>query len=399
MDAVHSHSSLSLPVATGGWRDRLAAQIDRWSTSPGLHRWAVASSLTRWLVRRRSARLFACMAGFVHTQVLLACVRLRLLETLSEAPRTLDELAHLTGLQAASLQRLLDSAVAMGLMDRRSRGRYGLGSLGAPVATHAGIREMVEHNATLYEDLRDPLALLRDPNQAQMHTYWPYTPHQQREGASADSFGRYSALMSTSQRFVIDELLAAYPFVDHQRVLDIGGGMGGWVGALAQRHPHLQCTLFDLPPVAQLAREQLDRQGLGERITTQGGSFITDPLPRGADLVTLVRVAHDHDDATVLQLLRAIHDSLPLAGALVLAEPMANAEGQSPIDPYFHFYLMAMGSGRLRTPQALSELMAQAGFTHIELAPNPMPLHAQVLVGRKSRAQGALSHASGNVTP
>jgi demethylspheroidene O-methyltransferase len=400
MDAVHSPSPIPMPATAGGWRERLAAHIDRWSTSPALHRWAMASVMTRWLVRRRSARLFGLMSGFVHTQVLLACVRLRLLETLAESPRTLDELAAQTGLQAASLQRLLDSAVAMNLMDRRSAGRYGLGALGAPVAAHAGIREMVEHNATLYEDLRDPLALLRDPNQAQMHTYWPYTPHQTRDnGATPDSFSRYSALMATSQRFVIDELLAAYPFADHQRVLDVGGGMGGWVGALAQRHPHLHCTLFDLPPVAQLAREQLDRQGLGERITTRGGSFITDPLPTGADLVTLVRVAHDHDDATVLALLRSIHDSLPLAGALVLAEPMAHAEGQSPIDPYFHFYLMAMGSGRLRTPQALADLMAQAGFTHIELAPNPMPLHAQILVGRKSRGPSAQAASSGHTVP
>lgn len=395
MDAVHSPSSMPLAVAPAGWRERLAARIDRWSTSPALHRLAMGSVMTRWLVRRRSARLFACMAGFVHTQVLLACVRLHLLETLAESPRTLDELAALTGLQAASLQRLLDSAVAMGLMNRRSCGRYGLGALGAPVAAHAGIREMVEHNATLYDDLRDPLALLRDPNQAQMHTYWPYTPHQPHDGAPAETFSRYSALMSTSQRFVIDELLAAYPFDDHQRVLDVGGGMGGWVNALAQRHPHLHCTLFDLPPVAELAREQIGRLGLSERVTTRGGSFITDPLPGGADLVTLVRVAHDHDDATVLRLLRAIHDNLPLAGALVLAEPMAQAEGESPIDPYFHFYLMAMGSGRLRTPQALADLMAQAGFTHIELAPSPVPLHAQILVGRKSRV---LSSSAGGAT-
>jgi demethylspheroidene O-methyltransferase len=98
-----------------------------------------------------------------------------------------------------------------------------------------------------------------------------------------------------------------------------------------------------------------------------------------------VRVAHDHADDTVLTVLRAIHDALPLGGTLVLAEPMAQSEGQSPSDPYFHFYLMAMGSGLLRTPQALTALMESAGFTHIELAPNAMPLHAQILVGRKSR--------------
>jgi demethylspheroidene O-methyltransferase len=54
--------------------------------------------------------------------------------------------------------------------------------------------------------------------------------------------------------------------------------------------------------------------------------------------------------------LRAIFDALPLGGTLLLAEPMAKAGGApEPSDPYFHFYLMAMGSGRLRTPAELTK--------------------------------------------
>lgn len=389
MATLHSTKAL-LPMNSGAsWRERLAVRIDRWMTSPALYQWALANPLARWMVRRRSTQLFDIMAGFVHSQVLLACVRLRLLDLVLVQPRTLVELAALTQLPAAGLQRLLDSAVSMRLLEMRGGERYGLGSLGAPVVAHAGIRDMVEHNATLYDDMRDPLALLRDPDQARMHAYWPYTDHQAgapQPQAPDAQFARYSSLMATSQRFVIDELLAAYPFSEHRCVLDVGGGMGGWVTALARHQPHLQLQLFDLPPVATLAQEQIQRQGFADRITAFGGSFTHDPLPTGADLVTLVRVAHDHDDATVLTVLRAIHDALPMGGTLLLAEPMAHSDGQpSGTDPYFHFYLMAMGSGRLRTPQALSELMARAGFGHIELAPNPMPLHAQLLVGRKTK--------------
>ncbi|MGE0100282.1 MAG: methyltransferase [Hydrogenophaga sp.] len=397
MTTLHATEPPLSQAPAPSWRERLAARADRWMTSPALNRWASASPFTRWLVRRRSAQLFGLMAGFVHTQVLLACVRLRLLDHVLEAPRTLDELSRLTRMPAAPLSRLLDSAVALRLLERRGHNsRFGLGSLGAPVLAHAGIRDMVEHNAVLFDDLRDPLGLLRDPAQTRMHRYWPYT----EEGslpAPQEQCARYSALMASSQRFVIDELLVAYPFQDHRVVLDVGGGMGGWVCALAQAHPPLQMQLFDLPPVAALAREQVQRLGLGKRITTHGGSFTHDPLPRGADLVTLVRVAHDHADDTVLKVLRAIFDALPMGGALLLAEPMAEAGGSpQPSDPYFHFYLLAMGAGRLRTSEQLMALMQEAGFSHIERVPNRLPLHAQLLLARKARCLPAIDRRSVN---
>ena len=45
---------------------------------------AIANPLTRWVTRRRTARLFDLMAGFVHSQVLLSCVRLGLFARLKE---------------------------------------------------------------------------------------------------------------------------------------------------------------------------------------------------------------------------------------------------------------------------------------------------------------------------
>jgi demethylspheroidene O-methyltransferase len=153
---------------------------------------------------------------------------------------------------------------------------------------------------------------------------------------------------------------------------------------LAKHAPHLELMLFDLPQVAALARTNFARQGLGVRATAHDGSFLRDPLPEGADLVTLIRVAHDHPDADVKQLLRAIHDALPAGGTLLIAEPMAQEADATPQgDAYFHFYLLAMGSGRLRTAAELSGLMSSAGFTCIERVPNPVPLHTEIVIGRK----------------
>lgn len=379
-----------MPPVTPSWRARWARQVDRWMTSPALGAWAAANPLTRGLVRRRSHDLFDLMAGFVHSQVLLACVRLRLFERVLAQPQTVGEMAEALRLPAAMLQRLTDSAVALRLLERRPGGRLGLGALGAPVATHAGIRDMVEHNATLYADLTDPIALLRDPDRARMHAWWPYTDHRDGEAqppAPAEQFERYSALMASSQRFVIDELLASHDFRPHRTVLDVGGGLAGWLIALAHAHPHLRLIHMDLPPVSALAADRIATAGLTERITTHPGSFTQDELPTGADLVTLVRVAHDHPDATVLSMLRRIHAALPPGGALLLAEPMAEASGSpAPPDPYYHFYLLAMGSGRLRTPEALTALLRQAGFATVDRPNSRLPLHATLLLARRAGA-------------
>lgn len=378
---------------------RLSSQIDRWMTSPALYRWALKNPVGRWITRRRADALFDMMAGFVHSQVLLACVRLRLLEKVLAAPASADELARHTGLAPAALERLLKSAVSLRLLDLRAGDRYGLGALGAPVVTHAGLRAMIEHNALLYADMNDPLKLLQAQREASMHAYWTYaadgfadqasapsaTLSPEQTAAQAEQAAHYSELMSSSQRFVIEELLASYDFSKHRRVLDVGGGQGGWVTELARHAPQLELMLFDLPPVAAIARGRFAQQGLSERITAHGGSFTADALPTGADLVTLLRVAHDHPDEVVRVLLKAIYTALPPGGHLLLAEPMAQDAGGRPAvsDPYFHFYLLAMGAGKLRTAHELTVLMSEAGFTQIKSLPNPMRLHAGLLLAHK----------------
>ena len=380
------------------WRDRFDGWMDAKLTDPSFSRWAAGNIFTRWITRRRAKQVFDVMAGFVYSQVLLACVRLRILELVNESPRTLDELAQICQVPASGLQRLVNSAVALRLLSLRGQGRYGLGALGAPVAGHPGIRAMIEHHAVLYHDMQDPVALLRDQmSDGQMMAYWPYvetegagreaqqTPSATPRAWEQEKVSRYSQLMSASQPFVVDEVLATYSFALHKCVLDVGGGQGTFVSRLAGHAPHLKLKLFDLPQVADLAAGHFNTQSLAGRIEAFGGDFLKDVLPQGADLVTLVRVAHDHPDAHVNTILRAIFNALPSGGTLLLTEPMAQAANDAPLgDAYFHFYLLAMGSGRLRTAQELSDMILAAGFASVELLKNAMPLQTQILVAKKS---------------
>jgi len=132
--------------------------------------------------------------------------------------------------------------------------------------------------------------------------------------------------------------------------------------------------------VAEQARARFAQGPLAGRAHAAGGDFSRDPLPPGADLITLVRIVHDHDDATVRTLLTAVRAALAPGGTLLIAEPMAGTPGAERIgDAYFGFYLLAMGSGRARTPATLSILLREAGFARTEVVPTRRPFLAGVV--------------------
>ena len=150
------------------WRNDLIAD-------PRFQHWAARLPLVRRVATRRANALFDLCAGFVYSQVLLACVRLDVFERLAAGPRDVTHLARSCGLEVDAATRLLDAAVALNLLERRGAGRYGLGELGAALRGNPGVTAMIEHHGLLYADLADPVALLRQRSGAtQLAQHWPY---------------------------------------------------------------------------------------------------------------------------------------------------------------------------------------------------------------------------------
>ena len=372
--------------------DRLLGVRDRILSSARFQRFAGAFALTRPIARHRASALFDLCAGFVYSQILLSCVRLKLFDHLADSPVAAADLASRLSLPPDSMILLLDAAVSLKLAQRRSNSRdgfarYGLGPLGAALRGNPGVVAMIEHHAMLYNDLRDPLALLRGQQaRGELAAYWPYAA---RDDAplTQDRVAPYTALMSASQPMITQQVLRAHSFKPHRCLLDIGGGDGTFLSAVAQRYPDLRGVLFDLPAVADSASERFRNNGLASRAVAVGGSFLTDDLPTGADIISLVRVIHDHDDDHVMTLLRKIRSALPDDGTLIIAEPISGTSGAEPIgDAYFAFYLLAMGSGRPRTFVKLQNMLRDAGFSNVALKPSDMPMLASVIIAQPSRA-------------
>lgn len=366
-----------------GWLDRVHALRNRILADPRFQRYAVTSFLLRPIARARARALFDICAGFVYSQVLLACVRLGLLEILREGPQDVAQLSGRLSLPREAAERLLAAAAELGIAARRGAGRYGLGMHGAALLANPGIARMVEHNALLYADLADPVALLRgEVAETALAGYWPYAGESAQAALDAARTRPYTELMAASQELIAGHVLDAYPMSAHRCLLDVGGGDGSFLRAVAHRWPHLRLMLLDLPSVAAVARERFEAAGLAARTSVFGGDFRADALPQGADVISLVRVLHDHDDATVMGLLCAARRALAPGGVLLVAEPMAAARGARTVGGvYFAFYLMAMGRGRARQAEELAAMMTAAGFARVRPAPTHVPLQTGLIVG------------------
>lgn len=372
----------STPTFSDRWRELR----NRWIADPRFQRFAARMPLARRIAARRASELFDLCAGFVYSQVLLACVRLDLFERLARGPQHAAELSAQFGLDESATRRLLDAAVAIRLLERRGGGRYGLAELGAALRGNPGVTAMIEHHELLYADLADPVALLRGRSgSTHLSGHWPYATARQPRDLTVERVRRYTELMSKSQSLVAEDVLDAYDFGRHHCLLDVGGGDGTFLAAVARRHPGLRLRLFDLPAVVELADQRLSAAGLADRIDCHGGSFKTDPLPSGADVVSLIRVLHDHDDEVVLGLLAAVRRALPPGGTVVVGEPFAEAPGAAPMgDAYFGMYLYAMGSGRPRAVQQLAEMLRQSGFEEIHPIRTARPLLTGLVSARAS---------------
>lgn len=368
--------------ACADWRNGVIA-------STRFQRWAARFPLTRWIVRRQASALFDVMAGFVYSQILLACVKVNLFELLAKGALSKEQLQKQITLPAAGLHRLLDAAVAIRLLTKRENDHYALGMLGAPLVGNRALVNMILHHGDFYRDLQDPLALLRGDisGKAAMAEYWPYINQAEDpkpESLSAERVANYSKLMAHTQPLVTAEVIDAYSFAKHRQLLDIGGGQGAFATQLVNLYPELQCTIFDLPGVAELAKTNIENSNLSNKIRAVGGNFFEDDLPKGADVASLIRVIFDHDDQRVKLLLRNIFKALEPGASLILAEPMAATPNQEAMgDAYFGFYLLAMGRGRPRSQSEITKMLQEAGFEAVRLLPSAIPLNAQILHCKK----------------
>lgn len=370
-----------------GWKSRWVMQRNRILSSAKFQRWASRTPIFRGIARRRAEAQFNLIAGFIYTQIVYTLVQSGVIAFLKSNLHTVPEIAEHTGLSLDAADRLVRAGASLKLVESPEPTLWTLGEEGAALAANNGALAMIAHHDLLYRDLADPMALLGADrsDRTALSAFWSYgTKDGDASNGDQQTAQDYSRLMAATQPMVWEQICDGYDFAAHDMMLDIGGGSGGFVSAVSAIAPGLHCGLFDLPDVIMQAKTRFDDCATAGWLTFHSGSFKLDSLPTGYDLVTLIRILHDHDDDVVEDLLSKIHQALPVGGRLLIVEPMAETKGAAGMgDAYFGLYLWAMGSGRPRSLMEYSDRLKRAGFTETAEIKTPLPIIAKAIVATK----------------
>ncbi len=148
-----------------------------------------------------------------------------------------------------------------------------------------------------------------------------------------------------------------------KHVLDVGGGSGIYSTTMVARHPHLSATVLEQAPVDAIARQEVQRHGLEDRVSVVTGNMFTDPWPSGADCVLLSNVLHDWDFPEVHQIVKRTAEALPSGGLVIVHETFLNDDKTGPLPvAEYSVLLVNITQGKCYSAAEYAEVFEQYGL-------------------------------------
>jgi len=193
----------------------------------------------------------------------------------------------------------------------------------------------------------------------------------------------FIAAMHKNTRMRAPQVAAALDLKGVRRVLDLGGGSGGYSIAFARANPRLEATVFDLPTVTPLTRKYADTTKVGARVKTVAGDLHSDAYGSGYDLVFISAIAHMNSPQENLEMLEKAHAALEKGGRVVVQDFILRDDKTRPVTAALFALNMLVGtrSGSAYSESEYRRWLDEAGFTGVERLPLPGP--TGLMTGRK----------------
>jgi len=300
--------------------------------------------------------------GFMASRVLLSGAELDLFTLLAKEALTAEEIAAATGARLRGIEILLDALSALRFLAKND-GRYHAEPSVAPLLSATApdsILPMVLHMGTVWQNWSDITDIVLGKT----------APGLKTKGALAkDNRKAFIGAMHVVASKAAPKVVAAINPGKARRLLDVGGGSGTYTLAMLSAMPEMKATLFDLPPVIEMARDRVQAADMLDRVELVAGDFYKDELPPGHDLALLSAIIHQSSYEQNGVLYGKIYRALVPGGRIVVRDHVMSADRTQPPEGALFAVNMLAGTegGRTYTFDEIGAGLMAVGFTRINL--------------------------------
>ncbi len=310
-------------------------------------------------MRTQKPDILAIARGFREARVLLSALELGIFDALSGSPQDASAIACRADLDPRATNILLDALASIGVLQKKQNTYSIPESLAEQLAPDGpeSILPALWHTATLWR---------RWDRLSDVVRWGRPLPGLEFQG---DSLRSFIGAMQVGARGHAEKTAAEIPLDGVKSLLDLGGGPASYAIAFARRNPELHAVVFDLPPVTEMAQENIAAEGLEERISTLPGNYLTDPIGGPYDLVWISSIVHMHTPGENRSLMRKAAEALTAGGRIVVRDFLLDEDGAGPAHAALFAVNMLVGTegGRSYRASEISEWLEAAGLADIEV--------------------------------
>ncbi len=291
----------------------------------------------------------------------LAGCQLDVFSPLKEGPLTAEQIADALGIGVTRLRPLLYALVASELL-RIEDDRFA----NTDEANHFLVRSSPAYMGGMHE-LLSVMWEAELKTAASIRAGIPQAKHDY-EAASEDELEQVFRGLHPGTIAAAYALLKRYDFSSYHTLLDVGGGSGGVAITLAEKCPHIQATVVDLPSVTPITQKFVDRSGAGERVQVAEVDVVREALEGSYDAAILRAFIQVLGPEEARQALKQVGKAIKPGGHLyILGAVLDNSRVSPPGTVAFNLvFLNVYDAGQAYTEQEYRDWLDEAGFDNIE---------------------------------
>jgi ubiquinone/menaquinone biosynthesis C-methylase UbiE len=314
--------------------------------------------------------------GYQKSVVLLTACRFGVFIALGRDARGVAELAATLEFDARALEAVLLALVAEGFLERSDEGKYsivpGYADLllpGTPLSQSC----IMSHHYACLQRWAGLAQVLKSGKPIEEYS----------SEASEEELRNFICGMADISRLSSAEVAEKIDLASFRRMLDLGGGPATSSITFAHRNPLLQCVVFDLERPLEIAREEIAKAGLSERVTTREGDYFRDAFGEGFDLVYISNIIHSVGVEDTAMIAEKSYRALRSGGRLVIKDFFLDDTRTAPaFGAYFSVnMLVATEAGKSYTLSETREILERVGFEDFDTV--EVAAASRLLVARK----------------